>query len=137
MAEANATQEQEIKDQAPAAEGAPGVPVQEAQLQEAPESGPQYSAGPVDILMDTTVPVSACLGQVELEVRQLLQMGKGSIVKLDTQVGELVDLYLRGIRFARGKLVVVGDKLGVRIEEVLPAGPDQPAKPAAQAGGKV
>lgn len=130
MAEATATQEVQQTGEQPAAEGAPGVQVREAQLQELPEGGAQYPAGPVDILMDTTVPVSACVGHVELEVRQLLQMGKGSIVRLDTQVGELVDLYLRGIRFARGKLVVVGDNLGVRIEEVLPSGGEALAKPA-------
>ena len=51
--------------------------------------------------------------------RELLEMGPGSVLKLDRQVGEPIDLFLRGVRFATGHLVVVGDHLGVRIKEIL------------------
>jgi len=49
-------------------------------------------------------------------------MGPGSVLELDKKVGEPIDLYLRGIRFASGSLVVVGDQLGVKIREILPSG---------------
>ena len=65
--------------------------------------------------------VSVCLGHAEVEVRQLLQSGPGSVLQLDKKAGEPVDLYLRGIRFATGNLVVVGEQLGVRIREILPS----------------
>jgi flagellar motor switch protein FliN/FliY len=96
------------------------VDVQEAELPEVADTGARGPGGQVDILLDTTVPVSACLGQAEIEVRRLLNLGKGSVVTLDTPVGEPVDLYLRGIKFASGQLVVVGDRLGVRIQEIIP-----------------
>ena len=126
MAESAAT---ETKETQPAAEGEQdaGVEVQQAEVPEAEDSGATQPGGQVEILLDTTVPVSASLGQVDVEVREILQMGKGSVVKLDTPVGDLVDLYLRGIRFARGQLVVVGDQLGVRIQEILPAKQDEEA----------
>lgn len=67
------------------------------------------------------MPVLAQLGQVEIAVRDLLQMGPGSVIQLDKKAGEPVDLYLRGVQFATGTLVVVGDQLGVRIKEILSA----------------
>jgi len=74
------------------------------------------------------MPVSVRLGQVEIEVRNLLELGPGSVLKLDRRVGEPVDLLLRGICFATGNLVVVGDHLGVKIKEVMPSGPPEDAK---------
>jgi flagellar motor switch protein FliN/FliY len=111
--------ETEVKEEAQAPEQSGGVDVQEAELPEVADSGATGPGGQVDILLDTTVPVSACLGQAEIEVRRLLNLGKGSVVTLDTPVGEPVDLYLRGIKFACGQLVVVGDQLGVRIQEII------------------
>ena len=123
MAEAPATEEQaETQDDQQDA----GVAVQEAQLPEASDSGGAAGIGPVDLLLDATVAVTACLGDTEIEVRELLQLGKGSVVKLDRAVGEPVDLFLRGHMFARGRLVVVGEQLGVRVEEIVPAKPGQP-----------
>ncbi len=106
---------------APAAD-APGVEVQDAQLPEAAPEAAGGGGGQIDILLSTAVPVSATLGEVMVEVRQVLQLGQGSVIKLDRRLGEPIDLYLRGIKFATGHLVVVGDHLGVRIKEILPAG---------------
>ncbi|MHC4561686.1 MAG: FliM/FliN family flagellar motor switch protein [Planctomycetota bacterium] len=103
-----------------ATDGGPAVDVQEAVLTQAMEGNAQGgSAAQMDILMDTAMPVSVNLGQVELEVREVLGLGPGSVLKLDKQAGEPVDIFLRGVRFATGDLVVVGDQLGVRIREVL------------------
>ncbi len=95
------------------------VEVEQAEL---PEAGDKPSSGPpgqVDILLDTAMPLSIRLGQISLQIRQLLQMGPGSILKLDKQAGEPVDVLLRGIKFATGQLVVAEGRLGVRIEEIL------------------
>ncbi len=62
---------------------------------------------------------AARLGEAEIQIRELLQMGPGSVLKLDRQTGEPVDLYMRGTRFATGYLVVVGEQLGVRVKEIL------------------
>jgi len=63
--------------------------------------------------------VTVCLGQARPTVRELLEMGPGSVLKLDRQVGEPIDLFLRGVCFATGHLVVVDDYLAVRIKEIL------------------
>src|ERR1017187_6856078 len=103
------------------------VEVQEIQLPEPRDRSPKPAAGQMDLLLDVTVKVQACLGEVETQVRDLLQINTGSVITLDRQVGEPVDLYLRGTRFATGHLVVVGDHLGVRIKEILqPTPADQP-----------
>lgn len=96
-----------------------GVDVQEAQLPEAAETSPAGGGGGnVDILLDTILQVTASLGQREMTVRELLQLGPGSVLTVDTKVGEPVALYLRGTRFASGHLVVVEEQLGVRIAEI-------------------
>ena len=95
-----------------------GVDVQEAQLPEAAESGSAGPSGKVDILLDTVIQVTVRLGQTEMPVQELLQLGPGSVVTVDTKAGEPVTLYLRGTRFASGHLVVVGEQLGVRIAEI-------------------
>ena len=106
---------------APQAAEAPAVEVQDAQLTDAQPQASGGGGGQIDILLSTAVPVSATLGDVMVEVRQVLQLGQGSVIKLDRRLGEPIDLYLRGIKFATGHLVVVGDHLGVRIKEILPA----------------
>ena len=95
--------------------------MQEAQLPEAAESGSAGPGGKIDILLDTVIQVTASLGQTEMTVRELLQLGPESVLALDTKAGEPVTLYLRGTEFAHGHLVVVGEQLGVRITEIANA----------------
>ncbi|NBB95037.1 MAG: hypothetical protein GVY16_04780 [Planctomycetes bacterium] len=94
--------------------------VAEADLPHGVRPGADVRGGQVDILLDTTMPVEIRLGEVDLEVRDLLKVGPGSIVTVEKFVGEPLDLYLKGIRFATGQLVVANDMLGVRIIEILP-----------------
>ena len=105
----------------PQAEQAP-VDVRPAEPPEATDTGPKTANGQIDLLLDTAVAVMVRLGQVEAPVRELLRLGPGSVLKLDKQVGEPVDLFVRDTRFATGELVVVGEQLGIRIREILPAG---------------
>jgi len=102
-----------------AVQGESTVEVQEVDLQKVAGEQATGQSAQIDVLMETSMPVSAQLGQVEMEVREILQLGPGSVLKLDKQVGEPVDLYLRGVRFAVGDLVVIGEQLGVRIRRVL------------------
>lgn len=99
-----------------------GPEVHEAELPEAQDAPQGTGGGQIDILLDSPMAVTAQLGSARPPVRELLDMGPGSVLKLDRQVGEPIDLFLRGVRFATGHLVVVGDNLGVRIKEILPAG---------------
>jgi len=113
-----ATQPPPVSD-APADDAA--VEVVEPQLPPAVD-GPKAKAptGQVDILLDSTMTISASLGEGDIQVRDLLSLAAGSVVKVNRQIGEPIDLYLRGIKFATGYLVVVGDQLGVRIKDILP-----------------
>ncbi len=95
------------------------VDVRDAELPGAAEAPAPGGDGKLDILLDTSMEVSVRLGTAELPARDLIRLGPGSVLTLDRQVGQPVDVMLRGIRFATGKLVVVGDQLGVRIEEIL------------------
>jgi flagellar motor switch protein FliN/FliY len=103
---------------------ATGTQVQEADLPEVQDARQGPGGGQIDILLDSPMSVSVCLGNARPAVRELLEMGPGSVLRLDRQVGEPIDLYLRGIRFATGHLVVVDDHLGVRINEILATGQD-------------
>lgn len=121
MTEAVASTEQvAAPETAPASTG--GVDVSPADLPEAQATSASSGAGSqIDILLEASVPVLVKLGQVEIQLKKLLQLNPGSVLILDKQAGEPVDLMLRGMRFATANLVVVGDKLGVRIREILAA----------------
>jgi len=114
MAETAATEEKAD------AQDAAAVEVHQADLPEAPAQTVTAPGGQIDILLDTTMEVAVHLGQVAMPARQLVQLGPGSVLTLDKRAGEPVDLLLRGIKFATGKLVVVGEQLGVKIEQILP-----------------
>ena len=98
------------------------VEVQEAQLPEADDQTVAQGSGQIDILLDSLMPVQVQLGQTDLRVRELLQLSAGSVLKFDKRVGEPVDLFLRGVKFATGQLVVIEDRLGVRLSKILSPG---------------
>ena len=110
----------------PTAEVAEDTPAQDAAVEvaeaELPEAAPTDQTGPggaIDVLLDVRLPVEVRLGEVQVPVRELLRLGPGAVLKLDKRVGEPVDLYIGEARFATAQIVVVGERLGVRIQEVL------------------
>jgi len=115
MTEATTTDEH-----APSQDAPEDVEVREAELPEVEPHAVQAGGGQLDILLDTTMQVTVRLGQAEMAARELVQLGPGSVVTLDRRAGQPVELLLRGIPFAMGKLVVVGEQLGVKIEQILP-----------------
>jgi flagellar motor switch protein FliN/FliY len=93
-----------------------------------PEAAETTSAGPggsIDILLDMDVPVTAVIGETQIPVRTLLQLGPGSVLKLDKSVDAPADLYLRETRFAAGTIVVVEDRFAVRIDQIFTVGNSQ------------
>jgi flagellar motor switch protein FliN len=104
-------------DQAPAETD--GVEVNDVQYPEAKDTSAGPGGGQIDLLLDAPLAVTVRLGEMDMTVRDLLQLNQGQVLTLDKRVGEPVDLYLRGMRFATGDLVVVGDRLGVRVREIL------------------
>jgi flagellar motor switch protein FliN/FliY len=71
------------------------------------------------------VPVTVAIGKIEVPVQQLLQFGPGSVLQLDKSIDEPVDLYLKGVKFATGHIVVVEGNFAVRINEII--GAESPA----------
>jgi flagellar motor switch protein FliN/FliY len=75
--------------------------------------------GSIHHLMDVTVKLTAELGRVSMSIGEVLKLGPGSVVGLDRGVAEPVDLFVQGVLFARGEVVVVDDRFAIRIQEIL------------------
>src|ERR1700753_2222423 len=86
------------------------------------EGAIKRSAQDLEAVFDVPVTVSAVLGKSAMEVSQLLKLGKGTIVELDRKVGEAIDIYVNDRLVARGEVVLVEDRLGVTMTEIIKAG---------------
>ena len=84
----------------------------------APEGG-EKSATDLAPVFDVPVHIQAVLGKCSLEVAQLLRLGPGSVLELDRKVGEAIDIYVNNRLVARGEVVLVEDKLGVTMTEII------------------
>ena len=73
----------------------------------------------LEAVYDIPVQVSAVLGRATMEVSQLLKLGRGAVVELDRKVGEAIDIYVNNRLVARGEVVVVEDRLGVTMTEIV------------------
>jgi flagellar motor switch protein FliN len=73
----------------------------------------------LDLLLDIPLEVSVEVGRSRILVRDLLQLQEGSLVELDKLAGEPLDLYVNGRLIARGEAVVVNDKFGLRLTDVV------------------
>ncbi len=77
------------------------------------------SANELEAVFDIPVNVSAVLGKAYLEVSQLMKLGPGTIVELDRKVGEAIDIFVNNRLVARGEVVVIDDRLGVTMTEII------------------
>ncbi len=93
--------------------------VQSVEFSEADGTEAATGAGSIDVLLAMDVSVTVVIGQTELPVKRLLQLGPGSVVKLDKSIDEPADLYLRDTKFATGNVVVVDGRFAIRIKEIL------------------
>ena len=75
----------------------------------------------LEAVFDVPVQVSAVLGRARMEVGELLRLGPGAVLELDRKVGEAIDIYVNNRLVARGEVVLVEDKLGVTMTEILKA----------------
>jgi flagellar motor switch protein FliN/FliY len=92
-----------------------------AQPAEASAETARATAKDLDAVYDIPVQVSAVLGKTSMQVSQLLKLGRGAVVELDRKVGEAVDIYVNNRLVARGEVVVVEDRLGVTMTEIIKA----------------
>lgn len=82
---------------------------------------PSHSAADLEAVFDVPVKVSAVLGRARMDVSDLLKLGPGTVLELDRKVGEAIDLYVNNRLVARGEVVLVEDKLGVTMTEIIKA----------------
>jgi flagellar motor switch protein FliN/FliY len=80
------------------------------------------SAKDLEAVYDIPVQVSAVLGKSTMEVARLLRLGKGAVVELDRKVGEAIDIYVNNRLVARGEVVVLEDRLGITMTEIIKTG---------------
>lgn len=76
-------------------------------------------ANDVTAIYEIPVQISAVLGRSTMQVSQLLKLGRGAVVELDRKVGEAIDIYVNNRLVARGEVVVVEDKLGITMTEIV------------------
>jgi flagellar motor switch protein FliN len=83
--------------------------------------GTTRGAADLEAVFDVPVKVSAVLGRARMEVGELLKLGPGAVLELDRKVGEAIDIYVNDRLVARGEVVLVEDKLGVTMTEIIKA----------------
>jgi flagellar motor switch protein FliN/FliY len=86
----------------------------------------QYSAGgseapvnDINMVLDIPVQLSVELGRTKVPIKHILQLGQGSVVELDALAGEPMDVLVNGYLIAQGEVVVVNDKFGIRLTDVV------------------
>ncbi|HEY4974390.1 MAG TPA: flagellar motor switch protein FliN [Steroidobacteraceae bacterium] len=73
----------------------------------------------LDVVLDIPVTLSMEVGRSRISIRNLLQLNQGSVVELERATGEPLDIYVNGTLIAHGEVVVVNDKFGIRLTDVI------------------
>ncbi|MDD2913808.1 MAG: flagellar motor switch protein FliN [Gallionella sp.] len=109
-----AMSEQASADSQPAAAAKPHV------LEQFGASGPaSATTNDLDMILDIPVQLTVELGRTKMPIRNLLQLAQGSVVELAGMAGEPLDVMINGFLIAQGEVVVVNDKLGIRLTDVI------------------
>ncbi|MFT3728231.1 MAG: flagellar motor switch protein FliN [Terricaulis sp.] len=82
----------------------------------------ERSAADLAAVYDVPVNIQAVLGRANMEVASLLRLARGSVIELDRKVGEAIDIYVNNRLVARGEVVVVDERLGVTMTEIIKDG---------------
>lgn len=99
--------------------------LEQEQRQRAPAPAPEPSGGlsnsevNLDVILDVPVTLSMEVGRTRIPIRNLLQLNQGSVVELDRAAGEPLDVFVNGTLVAHGEVVVVNEKFGIRLTDVI------------------
>jgi flagellar motor switch protein FliN len=115
VSEAKETAEPEVSSES---DGTEQVQVRSAGFPEAGASE-DIGKGSIDMILNMSVPVTVCIGQTQISIQRLLQLGHGSVIKLEKPINEPMELYLNGSKFATGEVVVIDDQFAVRIKNIV------------------
>lgn len=120
MSEENAAEEQTDVATAPT-EPENGTEIENAPIEEL-EGQPDQEGGQMadlESILDISVSLSVEIGKTDLSIRNLLQLNQGSVVELDRLAGEALDVLVNGTLVAHGEVVVVNEKFGIRLTDVV------------------
>jgi len=95
------------------------APAEFDNLKQEPAPAAQDGTASLDVILDIPVTLSMEIGHTRISIQELLQLARGSVVELDRMAGEPLDVLVNGTLVARGEVVVVNDKFGVRLSDVL------------------
>ncbi|MDT8428972.1 MAG: flagellar motor switch protein FliN [Pseudomonadales bacterium] len=111
-------EEQALADEwaAAMAEGDDSAAASESSGQKSPGNG---QAPDLDVILDIPVRISMEVGSSSITIRNLLQLNQGSVIELDRLAGEALDVLVNGTLIAHGEVVVVNDKFGIRMTDVI------------------
>ena len=99
---------------------APKVPMEDFASGPKPDKKIQTMEGPnLEVILDIPVTISMEVGSTEINIRNLLQLNQGSVVELDRLAGEPLDVLVNGTLIAHGEVVVVNEKFGIRLTDVI------------------
>jgi flagellar motor switch protein FliN/FliY len=101
-----------------------GLPLETHDVSGRPRDGEEdpnatHTAAELEAVFDVPVRVSAILGRSRMAVHELLKLAPGAVLELDRKVGEAIDIYVNDRLVARGEVVLVEDKLGVTMTEII------------------
>lgn len=98
----------------------PASPLPKAQFEQfAPTHAIPGAPNNIDMILDIPVNLTVELGRTKLAIRSLLQLAQGSVVELDGLAGEPMDVLVNGCLIAQGEVVVVNDKFGIRLTDII------------------
>jgi flagellar motor switch protein FliN/FliY len=101
-------------------EGGGSPPAQQIELDDFTNDGKSVAGRPdLDVILDIPVTISMEVGRTSITIRNLLQLNQGSVIELDRLAGEPLDVLVNGTLIAHGEVVVVNEKFGIRMTDVI------------------
>jgi flagellar motor switch protein FliN len=97
----------------------PAAPVQPAAFQQFGAGGGATAQNDLDMILDIPVQLTVELGRTKMPIKHLLQLAQGSVVELAGMAGEPLDVMINGFLIAQGEVVVVNEKLGIRLTDII------------------
>ena len=85
------------------------------------QAGEVAATNDIDLILDIPVQLTVELGRTKIPIRQILQLAQGSVVELDGLSGEPMDVLVNGCLIAQGEVVVVNEKFGIRLTDIVTA----------------
>ena len=91
----------------------------QAGFEQSPQAGGSIQDAHLEVILDVPVTLSMEVGRARISIRELLSLNPGSVVKLQSAIGEPMDILVNGCLVARGEVAVVGEQFGIRIADVV------------------